>query len=384
MTNSISKASFEYKQQTLETGLGFTMRPLDDVIASHEWHTSFLRPYTDEIHDIKLQQHQCLSVYSNNLIYLVFDYGEQRWLVGPFLNTKWCYNNYQHDVLTTLKTLKEVSPEQIKSIASLILSYLSNKHVSCSEIRMGDIEFENIRALQQNNPKKSMTVLNETFMSSLCSLLSAGKVHEMRIELQHLDAPLWKESLHQHSFRSIKNMLIGLISRFALIATQIGLDYHSTMKEADIMIHHVESLTSVDECINYLKETTVFFTQQIDQFKYEPTSKYTKYVLKRIHNSFNQALTLGALAEELNVSSSHLSRLLSQETKQSFHDLLNSERIEHAKELLRQPHLNISTVAQMCGFTYQNHFTQVFKKYTGVTPKEYIRSVSPKTTFQSI
>lgn len=88
-------------------------------------------------------------------------------------------------------------------------------------------------------------------------------------------------------------------------------------------------------------------------------------------------ITLSGLAIELNISSSHLSRIISNETKLSYHDLLNSERVEQAKEFLKHPSYNVAKVAQLCGFTYQNHFTQVFKKHSGMTPSEYIRSMSP-------
>jgi AraC family transcriptional regulator len=47
------------------------------------------------------------------------------------------------------------------------------------------------------------------------------------------------------------------------------------------------------------------------------------------------------------------------------------QRLERAKELLTQRDRSIVEIALQCGFKSQSHFTQQFRKFTGVTPKRY-------------
>lgn len=58
----------------------------------------------------------------------------------------------------------------------------------------------------------------------------------------------------------------------------------------------------------------------------------------------------------------------------SFSSLLNSLRIEYAKELLRRKEYNVLEVALECGFGSDRNFYRTFKEFTGYSPKEYISS----------
>lgn len=52
---------------------------------------------------------------------------------------------------------------------------------------------------------------------------------------------------------------------------------------------------------------------------------------------------------------------------------LVKQRIEHAKQLLKSTSLNLTDIAYDCGFNGSSQFANIFKKYTGFTPKEYRR-----------
>ncbi|MFN8377007.1 MAG: helix-turn-helix domain-containing protein [Anaerolineae bacterium] len=47
------------------------------------------------------------------------------------------------------------------------------------------------------------------------------------------------------------------------------------------------------------------------------------------------------------------------------------QRIARARHLLRQTELPLHQIALDSGFATQSHFTQVFRRATGLTPKAY-------------
>ena len=49
-----------------------------------------------------------------------------------------------------------------------------------------------------------------------------------------------------------------------------------------------------------------------------------------------------------------------------FYDLLNSVRVQKAKELLENPALRISEIAEQVGYADTAHFSRVFKKSEGI------------------
>ena len=97
----------------------------------------------------------------------------------------------------------------------------------------------------------------------------------------------------------------------------------------------------------------------------------TAYI--EIHYAEN--LTLEDLATNLDVSSFYLSKLFKKITGKNFTEVLAEKRVEKAKELLRGQ-MSIKEVTFKVGFNSQNYFTKIFKKYCGLTPKEYRQSLN--------
>jgi len=110
----------------------------------------------------------------------------------------------------------------------------------------------------------------------------------------------------------------------------------------------------------------------------ESSSFIVKNALHYMEENYTQKLTLSEVAEKTYVSQWHLSKLLNRHTGQSFSDLLNHVRIEHAKELLKEPSLRIGDISEQVGFLDLAHFSRVFKKQEGVSANEYRNKVLGK------
>lgn len=82
-------------------------------------------------------------------------------------------------------------------------------------------------------------------------------------------------------------------------------------------------------------------------------------------------LSLQEVADHCFVSQWHLSKLLNKNLGQTFYDLLNAERVRRAKELLEDPALRISEIAERVGYADTAHFSRVFKKLEGMSAGEW-------------
>jgi AraC family transcriptional regulator len=94
-------------------------------------------------------------------------------------------------------------------------------------------------------------------------------------------------------------------------------------------------------------------------------------VLDYINSFLDQDLSLEALAGVASISKYHFISLFKQSMGMTPHQYVIQQRIERARILLRDPSLSISEISLACGFTNQSHFTRLFRKHTGVTPKTY-------------
>ena len=82
-------------------------------------------------------------------------------------------------------------------------------------------------------------------------------------------------------------------------------------------------------------------------------------------------LSFETLAREVNFSVGYISALLKKRLNTSFVKMLTALRIEEAKKLLADPRLRIIDVAERLGYNDAYYFSHCFKKYVGLSPKEY-------------
>lgn len=88
-------------------------------------------------------------------------------------------------------------------------------------------------------------------------------------------------------------------------------------------------------------------------------------------------LRISDLAEAMDTSINHLSQSINMAGKESFYDLINTYRIKHACELLRDPawsRKSVLDIALDSGFNSQSAFYKAFKRVEGITPARYRKS----------
>jgi AraC family transcriptional regulator len=82
-------------------------------------------------------------------------------------------------------------------------------------------------------------------------------------------------------------------------------------------------------------------------------------------------LTLCEMAQAVQLSTSHFSRMFRKSTGEAPHQFVLRHRVERAKEMLRAAEARVLDVAVACGFKTQQHFARVFRQMCGVSPTEY-------------
>lgn len=90
-----------------------------------------------------------------------------------------------------------------------------------------------------------------------------------------------------------------------------------------------------------------------------------------ISNNFERDISLGDIAKFVFLSPSYFTRAFKDETGMSPINYLLKIRIERAKELLADTSIKISDIALNVGFSNQQRFNEMFKKYAKVTPLQY-------------
>ena len=105
--------------------------------------------------------------------------------------------------------------------------------------------------------------------------------------------------------------------------------------------------------------------------------------LQSIEENLFKPLNASLLASELNVSQEHLNRVFRAELGKTPYQYICQSKIHHACEQLRNTDCKISEIASDLGFEAGSHFSRLFKRITGVTPKTFRKSsFMPLTPFR--
>jgi len=99
--------------------------------------------------------------------------------------------------------------------------------------------------------------------------------------------------------------------------------------------------------------------------------EYVRLSVEYIRNNFARNISLLDAADELGITQGYLSRIFKERTDYTFLEYLTCYRLRKALKLLKNRSLKINEIAHKTGFQDHGYFTQLFRRYMGVTPGHY-------------
>ena len=102
-------------------------------------------------------------------------------------------------------------------------------------------------------------------------------------------------------------------------------------------------------------------------------SRETLCMKQEVENNYRN-FDMEVLVSKLQLSRDYLFRLYKRETGRNLMDYLLDVRMQKAKEFLMQPgKYKVYEVSELVGYADYAYFSKLFKKQTGVTPKNFQR-----------
>jgi AraC-like DNA-binding protein len=178
--------------------------------------------------------------------------------------------------------------------------------------------------------------------------------------------------------RSLKNRCIIIISIACHYAIQSNVPYERMINNLWRSILELEKLRASKDIIVQMAASMEGFAHAVLALSDSGYSLYIRRVFNYIKGHLSEKITLGKLADFVQISPGYLSSLLKIETHQSLSDHINRYRITESKRLLMYTNKSIQEIAYDVGYNYQNHYNAVFKKLEGQTPLEFRRNTGSK------
>ncbi len=133
----------------------------------------------------------------------------------------------------------------------------------------------------------------------------------------------------------------------------------------------LSGLGSLDDILLWLDSFCEKICAMLAERKEKRSDKFVYMAKRYIHEHYREKLTLSEIAEHLTISPGYLSSTFSRYMNKTVSDYIAEVKIEHAKELIDSGQYLIYEIADQLGFENAYYFSKVFKKVTGMAPKNY-------------
>ena len=115
-------------------------------------------------------------------------------------------------------------------------------------------------------------------------------------------------------------------------------------------------------------------TEHLKKMSSPHTNTVVECVCQIIAKRYMEQLSVTSLAEMVNLTPAYLCVLFKQAMGKTINEYLTQERMKQAKELLANSNIHLYDVCYKVGYFSPSYFSRIFKKYVGMTPREYRES----------
>ncbi|WP_028902296.1 two-component regulator propeller domain-containing protein [Prevotella sp. P6B4] len=143
----------------------------------------------------------------------------------------------------------------------------------------------------------------------------------------------------------------------------------------DILRRTIINLINKNRMLRLKYERNDDLEEQVDEIRLKsPDEKLLERIMECINKNLNNSdLSVDMIADTVGISRVHLHRKMKDLTGQTPHDFIRNIRLKKAAQLLANQGMNVTEVMYACGFANSASFSTVFKKFYGMSPRDYMK-----------
>lgn len=179
------------------------------------------------------------------------------------------------------------------------------------------------------------------------------------------------EVLSGYNVLKIKIRCMELSSNISRAIIDAGVDSKISVNKNEEFYNTIVKCNSSDEIFLILN---TMILELVDSIFIKTQNKQKSLIEEArlyISKNYSDSITIEDVAKSVNLSSSYLSHVFRDKLNCTVNSYITRVRIEKSIELMALRELSIQDISKKVGFNSQSYFTQVFKRYIGVSPISY-------------
>ncbi|WP_186578223.1 response regulator transcription factor [Aquibacillus kalidii] len=227
--------------------------------------------------------------------------------------------------------------------------------------------FLSYEMLEEKTQGKSL----ETIKNNLCRFMEFNDFKNITNELKQV------EKYYQFSYFSQDRVKAEIIDFTASIFEYLQKHHSSVVfTPKEVLVDKILKQPTLQDLLQYIQKELEAVSQNINK---NTSNRSTVQKMKDyVDQYFYEDLNLKLLAELFNYNSSYLGKKFKKQTGEYFHTYLDRVRIEKAKVALSKGDDKVYQISERVGYCNIDYFHKKFKKYVGISPKEYQKGCNDK------
>jgi two-component system, response regulator YesN len=171
--------------------------------------------------------------------------------------------------------------------------------------------------------------------------------------------------------RSIKNSLIASATLFTRAAIEANVTPEDAFSLCDFCILEIERITNIRLLQDYEYQMLDDYINLIHENKIQSYNKMTIRIIEFIHENITETISLEDLVRIVNMSKEYICSMFKKNVGLGIIEYANYNKIKESKYFLKYSSMSISDIAFLFNFGSPGYFSSVFKKQTGLTPRQF-------------
>lgn len=207
------------------------------------------------------------------------------------------------------------------------------------------------------------------YETEILQYVKAGRTEDLRKMVYELSSAVIPP-MSGDVLRSEKDYSIIVFEKLAKTAIDAGADIIEAYFARNSFVRKTEESEVLNDVLKVRDAAIVYYTSEVGKSKSRGYSRLVSGIIQYIGLNANRALRAQEIADAFHLSSSAIQKKFKAETGETIQQYITKHKVAEAKVMLKSG-LTVTEVAVALGFFDSSHFSRVFKRMTGFTPRKY-------------
>ncbi len=168
-----------------------------------------------------------------------------------------------------------------------------------------------------------------------------------------------------------RNICFSVVICIQVVVYEQNESFKDIFGDQNLLWEKLMRFETIVDTKNWLCNTLVFINRYFAEKAASREESTVRRIKEYIERNLLSEISLESLAKELYYTPNYLNLIFRKSTGATIFDYIVGCRMEKAREMLHDPRLKLYEIAETLGYSHTAYFSNVFKKYSGMTPKEF-------------